>query len=96
MVLLLLNVDSLFNVPPIVCEGSGFGPCFVMHYLASILVLQYHLDEEERAGYFTLIIFLESCGYFLWIFLTVPWVGLQCMIVVFPEHTHFFHTFMNV
>ena len=20
----------------------------------------------------------------------VPWVGLQCVIVVFPDHTHFF------
>ena len=26
----------------------------------------------------------------LWLFLTVPWVGLQYMIVVFPDHTHFF------
>ena len=24
----------------------------------------------------------------LWLFLTLPWVGLQCMIVVFPDHTH--------
>ena len=24
----------------------------------------------------------------LWLFLTVPWVGLQCVIVVFPDHTH--------
>ena len=23
----------------------------------------------------------------LWLFLTVPWVGLQCVIVVFPDHT---------
>ena len=23
----------------------------------------------------------------LWLFLMVPWVGLQCMIVVFPNHT---------
>ena len=22
-----------------------------------------------------------------WLFLTVPWVGLQCVIVVFPDHT---------
>ena len=26
----------------------------------------------------------------LWLLLTVPWVGLQCVIVVFPDHTHFF------
>ena len=24
----------------------------------------------------------------LWLFLTVPWVGLQYVIVVFPDHTH--------
>ena len=25
----------------------------------------------------------------LWLFLTVPLVGLQCVIVVFTDHTHF-------
>ena len=24
----------------------------------------------------------------LWLFLTVPWIGLPCVIVVFPDHTH--------
>ena len=24
----------------------------------------------------------------LWLFLTVPWVGLQCVIEVLPDHTH--------
>ena len=24
----------------------------------------------------------------LWLFLTVPWVGLQYVIVVIPDHTH--------
>ena len=24
------------------------------------------------------------------LFLTLPWVGLQYVIVVFPDHTHFF------
>ena len=24
----------------------------------------------------------------VWLFLAVPWVGLQCVIVVFPEHVH--------
>ena len=27
---------------------------------------------------------------FLWLFLTVPLVDLQCVIVIFPDHTHFF------
>ena len=25
----------------------------------------------------------------LWLFLAVLWVGLQCVIVVFPDHTYF-------
>ena len=24
----------------------------------------------------------------MWLFLAVPWVGLQCVIVIFPDHTH--------
>ena len=24
----------------------------------------------------------------LWLYLTVPWVGLQCVIEVFPDHTY--------
>ena len=23
-----------------------------------------------------------------WLFLAIPWVGLQCVIVVFPDHSH--------
>ena len=26
----------------------------------------------------------------LWFYLTVPWAGLQCVIVVYPDHTHFY------
>ena len=26
----------------------------------------------------------------LWLFLMVPWLGLRCVIVVFPDHTHLF------
>ena len=28
----------------------------------------------------------------LWLFLTVPWVGLQYVTVVFPDHTHLLFT----
>ena len=28
----------------------------------------------------------------LWLFLAVPWVGLQYVIVVFPDHTHLLTT----
>ena len=26
----------------------------------------------------------------LWLFLTVSWVGLQCVIVLYPDHTHLY------
>ena len=26
----------------------------------------------------------------LWLFLRLPWVRLQCVIVLFPDHTHLF------
>ena len=32
----------------------------------------------------------------LWLFLTVPWVGLPYVIVVFPDHTHLlFYLYME-
>ena len=40
-------MNSLFNVPSIVCGGSVFGPCFVMHYLESFPVLQYILTRKR-------------------------------------------------
>ena len=46
-----------------------------------------HLDEEERAGCFVLIVLCLVTVNVLWLFLSVPWVGLQCVILVFPEHT---------
>ena len=51
-----------------------------------------HLAGEEKDGCFAFIVFLMSCGCYcsshLCLFLTVPWVGLQCLIVVFPGHAH--------
>ena len=29
----------------------------------------------------------------VWLFLAVPWVCLQFVIVVFPDHTHYFYNF---
>ena len=46
---------------------------FVMHYFVSILLLSYKCIVTINV---------------LWLFLTMPWVGLQSVIVVFPDHTH--------
>ena len=58
-----------------------FDLCFSMHYfLAIILTMKKEL----------VVLLLLSSIYVLWLFLMVPWVGLQCVIKVFPDHTHFF------
>ena len=31
----------------------------------------------------------------LWFFLTVPWVGLQFVIVAFPDHTYFLYLMLD-
>ena len=31
----------------------------------------------------------------LWVFLTMSWVGLQCVIVAFPDQTHELYTLDN-
>ena len=45
-------VDSLFIVALIVCGSSLFGPCFVMQYLVSLLVLQ--LGQIKKYVWFRL------------------------------------------
>ena len=62
--------------------------CFVVYYFVSFLVL-YHFEEEERE---LVALLLLSLGCLvavdiLCLFLAVPWVGLGCVIVVFPYHT---------
>ena len=77
-----------------------------MQYLVSFIVLQssfitlkkyvtvtyvgHPVDEEKRAGCFTLLVFLMSCDCVsvLWLFLMVPLVGLKCVNVVFPGYAH--------
>ena len=52
-----------------------------------------HLADEEIAGCFTLIVFLLALLIVfgaLCLFLTVSWVGMQCVIVAFSGHTYLF------
>ena len=62
-----------------------FNPCFsvVLCVISSFTVI------SIGAGHFTLIAFLRHVTVsILCLFLAVPWVGLQCLIVAFPSHTH--------
>ena len=49
-------------------------------------------SESERERELVAILWLSSWCLVavsgLWLFLMVPWVGLQCVIVVVPDHTH--------
>ena len=52
-----------------------------------------HLDEEERAVCFSLVFsWCLVTVTVMWLFLTMPWIGLRCVIAAFPDHTHFFIT----
>ena len=60
-----------------------FGHCFFVHYLGSVLVC------INLAGCFTLFAFqCHLTVSVLCLYLMVPWVGLQCVIVAIPRHVH--------
>ena len=58
-------------------------------FLFCYALLCNHLERKRKLG----ALLLLSCRCIatinvLWLFLTVLWVGLQYVIVVFPDHTH--------
>ena len=70
-----------------------FVPYFIVHCFVSFLVFS-RLDGEERAVCLTLFVFMVS--YDCYCSVALPHgalVGLQCVIVVFPDHTHLHFNF---
>ena len=60
--------------------------CFVVRCYVSILVLQSSCWGGES---WLLVNLSPWClASVVWLFLAVPWVCLQFVIVVFPDHTH--------
>ena len=78
---MLLLIYCLRYIPFFV--GLCICLCFIMHYLA-FQVFAIILKRLLLLSYICLV-----TANVLWLFLIVPWVGLQCVIVVFPDHTHF-------
>ena len=70
-------VDSLFNVPRNICEGSVLVFVLLCIYLCSFYFC-WHLDEEENDSCFALIVVwcLVTVSV-LFLFLRMPWVDLQ-------------------
>ena len=78
----------MFDVLPIVC-GSSFLPLFCFALLSVHSSLAIILKRKKKLV--ALLLLSYRCIVtinVLWLFLAVPLVGLQCVIVVFPNHTH--------
>ena len=72
--------------------GSVFSLCFccaVFCVLSSFAIIL--MGKTELVA----LLFLSSLCLVtvivLWLFLMVQWVGLRCVIVVFPVYTYYFH-----
>ena len=63
-----------------------FGPCFVVHYLVFSFAIISLGEKDAWLLYFNYL--LMAFDSVLCLFLAVLWVGLQCVIVAFPSHTH--------
>ena len=57
------------------------------------IILTYYFDQERGDCCLTFFVLPLSCYVnVLWLFLAVPWVSLQCVIVFFHDHTHLLFT----
>ena len=77
--------------------GSVFVSCFVMQNLFTFWFCSY-LGGEESVECCALFVFLSSWCLVVTIvllILLVPCVGLQCVIVVYPDNTHFLLVFLS-
>ena len=80
-------VHSLLTIAPIVglCVCSMVC-CALLCVLSSFAIIL--IGKRELVALLCLSSWCFVIVIVLWLFLTVPWVGLQCVIVVFPDHTH--------
>ena len=93
---LLLLIHWLFVLSLFRWVGVVIGPCYA---LLSSLSLSQSSGRGRTAGCFTLIVFLLSLLIVfgdLCLFLTVSWIGLQCVnFVTFPGHTYLFLRYLT-
>ena len=80
----------MFNVLPIFVGDL----CWSLLWYALLCVLSSFAINLKRNRELVVLLLLSygcivTCAInVLWLFLTVPWIGLQCVIMVFPGHTH--------
>ena len=90
-------VTLLFNVYPIVYRSFRVWLCFC--YALLCVHSNFAIILKRKRKLVALLLF--SYRYIvtinvLWLFLTVPWIGLQCVIVVFPDHNYLFFECMDM
>ena len=79
-----IAVDLLFNVLPVLCLSLFYYALLCVHSSFAIIL-------KRKRNLVALLLLSYRCIVtinVLWLFLTVPRVGLQYVIVVFPDHTH--------
>ena len=76
-----------------VCDVLFF--CFFLFWYALLCVLSRVPIILKKKILFLLSHPCLAILYVLWLFLTVSWAGLQCVIVVFPDHTRLLLDFTN-
>ena len=76
-------------MPPNVCSGSVLAFAF---YSLLCVLSSFAIILTRKGELVALLLLSFGCRVtvnVLYLFLKVPWVGLQFLIVVFPDHTHF-------
>ena len=91
---LLLLINCLCT-PHCLCVCVCGVLCLSLFWYALLCVLSHVPISLKRKILFLLSHPCLAILYVLWLFLTVPWVGLQCVIVVFPVHTRLRLDFTN-
>ena len=74
--------------------------CLSLFWCALLCVLSsFEIILKRKRELFALLLLSYGCLVtvsVLWLFLALQWVGLRCVIVVFPDHTHLlFSIFLN-
>ena len=89
VVLLLIRCGLLLIIVGF-CNCSLF--CCALHCVHSCYAI-ISMGKRELVA----LLCLSSWGLVIvvWLFLTMPWVCLQFLIVVFPDHTHLITVFEN-
>ena len=85
--IMLLLIYCLMYFPLLVRVLCLSSICYALLYAHSSFAIIFRRKRKLVALLLLSCVCLVTVNV-LRLFLVVPWVGLQCMIVVFPDHTH--------